>query len=283
MLLVLALIWGSSFILMKRGMDVFSSDQVAGLRMLIAFAFIVPFSFRYIKASELGNWKGFLGIGLFGNFIPAFLFTLAETKISSSLAGMLNSLTPFFTLTLGILFFRAQVVWLKVLGIITGLIGAIGLLIPEKLSDLGINLGFGGYVVAATVSYGLSVNLIRKYASNTHSIATTCWALLLVGPLGGIYLLFTDLPSTVHHPLFWQSLGCVAMLAVFGTAISVMIFNLLVKNTGTLFSTSVTYLIPIVAILWGVFDKETISLRQALSIVVILGGVYLVNRVQKTS
>ncbi|MBI4930302.1 MAG: DMT family transporter [Bacteroidetes bacterium] len=277
-LFLLALVWGSSFILMKRGLDVFTSSQVAGLRMFIAFLFIIPFAFRYVKVKEKKDWLKFLGIGLFGNFIPAFLFTAAETGISSSLTGMLNGLTPFFTLLIGILVFKSKVSANKIIGIFIGLVGAVGLLIPEKFSDLGTNINYGGYVIIATILYGMSVNFIRQYAGNYHSITTTCWAILLVGPFGGAYLLFTDFSSAIHHPLFWSSLGYVALLAIGGTALSVMLFNLLVKNTGTLFSSSVTYLIPIVAILWGFFDGEEISLRQILSIFVILGGVYLVNR-----
>lgn len=277
-LILLAIVWGSSFILMKRGMDVFSSSQVAGLRMFIAFLFVIPFAFKYVKVEEKKDWLKFLGIGLCGNFIPAFLFTAAETGISSSLTGMLNGLTPFFTLLLGIIVFRSSASRNKIIGIVIGLAGAVGLLIPEKFSDLGTNINYGGYVVVATVFYGMSVNLIRQYAGNYHSITTACWAMLLVGPLGGIYLLFTDIPSTMAHPLFWHSLGYVAILAIGGTAISVMLFNLLVKNTGTLFSSSVTYLIPIVAIGWGFIDGEVISIRQIFSIFVILGGVYMVNR-----
>lgn len=277
-LLVLALIWGSSFILMKRGMDAFTSSQVAALRMFIAFLFVIPFSFKYVKKEESKDWLKFLGIGLCGNFIPAFLFTAAETGISSSLTGMLNALTPFFTLITGILFFSSKTKANKVIGIIIGLAGAVGLLIPEKISDLGTNINYGGYVVIATIFYGTSVNLIRRYAQNYHSITTACWAMLLVGPFGGIYLLFTDFSSAVNHPLFWSSFGYVAILAIGGTALSIMLFNLLVKNTGTLFSASVTYLIPIVAMGWGFFDGEEISLRQIISIFVILTGVYLVNR-----
>ena len=277
-LLLLALIWGSSFILMKRGLDVFSSSQVAALRMFIAFLFILPFAFKYVKASDTKDWHKFLGIGLCGNFIPAFLFTAAETNISSSLTGMINALTPFFTFLLGILLFRAKSQAGKILGMCVGLLGAVGLLIPEKFSDLGTNLSYGGYVIAATVFYGMSVNLIRHYAGNYHSITTTCWGMLLVGPMGGVYLLFTDFSPAVHHPLFWSSLGYVSILAVGGTALSLMLFNLLVKNTGTFFSASVTYLIPIVAILWGVFDGEVISIRQIISIAVILLGIYLINR-----
>lgn len=277
-LIFLALIWGSSFILMKRGMEAFSSSQVAGMRIFIAFLFIIPFTFKYVKASDAKDWYKFLGIGLFGNFIPAFLFTAAETGISSSLTGMLNALTPFCTLLIGILLFRATTQANKVIGIAIGLLGAIGLLIPEDRSALGTNINYGGYVVIATVFYGTSVNLIRRYAGGYHSVTTTCWAMLLVGPLAGFYLLFTDFSPAMAHPHFWQSLGYVCILAIAGTALSVMIFNLLVKNTGTLFSSSVTYIIPIVAIIWGIFDGEEITFRHLLSILVILLGVYLVNR-----
>lgn len=277
-LIILAVIWGSSFILMKRGLEVFTSSQVAGLRMFIAFIFVIPFALKYVKLTEKKDWHKFLSIGLCGNFIPAFLFTAAETGISSSLTGMLNGLTPFFTLLVGIFFYRTKVRTNQVIGIIIGLIGAVGLLIPEKISDLGTNINYGGYVIIATIFYGMSVNFIREYAGSYHSITTACWAMLLVGPFGGVYLLFTDFSSAVNHPLFWSSLGYVSILAIFGTALSIMVFNLLVKNTGTLFSASVTYLIPIVAIVWGVFDGEEISFRQVLSIFIILGGVYLVNR-----
>jgi drug/metabolite transporter (DMT)-like permease len=276
--LALALVWGSSFILMKRGLDAFSSAQVAGLRMFIAFLFILPFALKYVKLSELKDWYKFFGIGLFGNFIPAFLFTAAETRISSSLAGMLNSLTPLFTLIIGVLLFKAKTRAMNIIGLTLGLIGAIGLLIPEKFSDMGTNIGYGGYVMIATLLYGLSVNLTGKYAGGYHSITTTCWSMMLVGPLGGMVLLFTDFSSAYHHPLFWHSLGYVSILAICGTALSVMVFYLLIKNTGTLFSSSVTYLIPVVAMMWGVFDGEIISIRQLFAILVILLGVYLVNR-----
>ncbi len=263
---------------MKRGLEAFNDTQVAALRMFIAFLFILPFSVRYVKRTEGKDWYKFMAIGLCGNFIPAFLFTAAETGISSSLTGMLNSLTPLFTLILGILLFRAKAKAINVAGVLIGLAGAVGLLIPQKISDLGININYGGYVVIATLFYGMSVNLIRRYAGGYHSIATTCWSMMMVGPFGGIIFICTDVAAAYHHPLFWSSLGFVAILAIAGTAISVMVFNLLVKNTGALFSSSVTYLIPIVAMMWGLFDGEVITLRHIASILVILVGVYLVNK-----
>ena len=282
-LILLACIWGSSFILMKRGLESFTAPQVAALRMLIACIFIIPFSFKYVKREDAKDWPKFLAIGLCGNFIPAFLFTAAETKISSSLTGMLNSLTPFCTLIIGALFFRTKTKKSKIIGIVIGLSGAVGLLFPENISNLGENSSYGGLVLIATLFYGTSVNLIRKYASNYHSITTSCWAMLLTGPLGGIYLLFSNFSTTVHNPQFASSLLYVAILAIGGTAVSLMLFNLLIKNTDTLFATSVTYLIPIVAILWGIQDSEIIRPLQIVSTAIILSGMYIVNRKSSTS
>ena len=278
-LIGLALVWGSSFILMKRGLESFSSDQVAALRMFIAFLFMVPFASRHLKKEHLQHWKGYLGTGLLGNFIPAFLFTKAETGISSALTGMLNSLTPLFTLVLGVALFRAKTRWINVVGVIIGFAGALGLLTVGESNEMNRNIMYAIYVVIATICYGLSVNIIRKWLNSVNSITITFWAFLFVGPPAGIYLFTTDfLQRMAEQPLAWQSLGYVTILAVFGTALSVMIFNVLIKMTNALFASSVTYLIPIVAIGWGVVEGEPVLLLHFLWIGLILVGVYLVNR-----
>lgn len=279
-LIILALIWGSSFILMKRGLDVYSSDEVAALRIFIAFLFLSPLIFRHVKKELLQHWKAFAGMGVFGNFIPAFLFTEAETGISSSLTGMLNSLTPVFTLFLGVLLFKTKTGWVNALGIFIGLIGAIGLLTVGKSENMDNNLLFGFYVVLATLCYGLSVNIIKKNLNEVNSVTATVWAMMFIGPLAGFYLFgftsFTD--KLIYNPLAYSSLGYVSLLAIFGTALSVMIFNVLIKNTNALFASSVTYLIPIVAIGWGVFDGESVAMLHMFWIALILLGVYLVNK-----
>src|SRR3954464_13012405 len=152
-LISLAIVWGSSFILMKRGMVVYASDEVAALRILIAFLFLSPLIFRHVKKPLLKHGKAFIGMGVLGNFIPAFLFTKAETGISSSLTGMLNSLTPLFTLFLGVLLFKTKTRWVNAVGIFIGFIGAIGLLTVGKSADMSNNMLFGLYVVVATVCY----------------------------------------------------------------------------------------------------------------------------------
>jgi drug/metabolite transporter (DMT)-like permease len=283
-LIALALTWGSSFILMKRGMEVYSSDEVAALRILIAFLFLSPLLFKHVKKPLLKHWKGFVGMGVIGNFIPAFLFTKAETGISSSLTGMLNSLTPLFTLLLGVLLFKIKTKWINVLGILIGFAGAIGLLLVGKSVDATNNFLFGFYVVLATICYGLSVNIIKKSLNEVNSITATVWAMMFIGPMAGIYLFgFTDFTlKLATHPLAMQSLGYVSILAIFGTALSVIIFNVLIRNTTALFASSVTYLIPIVAMGWGIMDKENIQLLHFLWIILILLGVYLVNKKGKT-
>lgn len=279
-LIVLALIWGSSFILMKRGLEVYSSEEVAALRILIAFLFLSPLIFRHVKKPMLKHWKAFIGMGVLGNFIPAFLFTKAETGISSSLAGMLNSLTPLFTLLLGVLMFNVKTRWINAIGIMIGFVGAIGLLTVGKSVDLNNNLLFGFYIVLATICYGLSVNIIKKSLNDVNPITATVWAMMFIGPMAGLYLFGnTDFTSRLaSNPKALESLGYVSILAIFGTALSVIVFNVLIRQTTALFASSVTYLIPIVAMAWGIFDNEAILPLHFLWIILILLGVYLVNK-----
>jgi drug/metabolite transporter (DMT)-like permease len=279
-LIALALIWGSSFILMKRGMLVYSSSEVGALRIFIAFLVLSPLIFKHVKRVHLKYWPAFLGMGMLGNFLPAFLFTKAETGLSSSLTGMLNSLTPLFTLLLGVLLFKVKTKLLNGIGILVGFIGAIGLLLAGKSEDVNNNLSYGLYVVIATICYAMSVNIIKKFLNEVPSISATVWALMFIGPMAGIYL-FTATDFTTHfqnHPQALSSLGYICILAVFGTAVSVIIFNVLIRNTNALFASSVTYLIPIVAMCWGIMDGEGVLAQHFLWILVILLGVYLVNK-----
>ncbi len=264
---------------MKRGLEVFSSDEVAALRIVIAFLFLSPLIVKHVKKPFLKHWKGYLGMGVLGNLIPAFLFTKAETGISSSLTGMLNSLTPLFTLLFGVMLYKAKTRWVNVIGIIIGFIGAIGLLSVSKSEDVSNNWLYVLYVILATVCYALSVNIIRQRLSEVSAITCTVWAMLFIGPVAGIYLLTTDFThKVVTDPLALQSLGYISLLAILGTALSVIIFNVLIQNTGPLFASSVTYLIPIVAMGWGAFDNEVVLPLHFIWIGIILSGVYLVNK-----
>lgn len=279
-LIALSLVWGSSFILMKRGMDAFSSDEVAALRIGIAFLVLAPFHLRYWKIKLKNYLPGILLMGIFGNLIPAFLFTLAETQISSSLTGMLNALTPVFTLLIGFIWLRVRPSSRQLVGILVGFVSAVCLALFETANDTFRNAAYSGLVLVATLCYALSINAIRKYLGGLHPVAATVWAFTFTGPLALAYLFggthFVQHLSNNTQAL--PALGYVALLAVVGTALSVIVYNVLIRQAGVVFASSCTYLIPVVALGWGLADGETVNGPQLLAMAAVILSVYLLNR-----
>jgi len=279
-LIALSLVWGSSFILMKQGLKAFSSDEVAGLRITIASAFMLPFLVAHYKLDVKKNLKGLLLMGVFGNLIPAFLFTKAETQISSSLTGMLNALTPMFTIIIGMISFNHKISKNQIIGVLVGLIGAIALvMMGDDKDDQTKNVMYSLLVAAATLCYAISVNGIKAYLGHVNSLTATVWSFTLIGPVAAIYLFgFTDvIAHATQHPEGMRSLGFVSILAIVGSALSVVVYNTLIKLSGTVFAASCTYLIPIVAIGWGLFDGEIINLAQILAVIVVITGIWMIN------
>lgn len=256
----------------------FSSSQVAALRIFLAFLFFLPIAFKHYKKEYLKHWKAFVAMGVLGNLIPAFLFTKAETVISSSLAGILNSLTPLFTLLVGIGFYSIKASSKKIVGIFVGLAGAIGLLYFSGKDDVYGNVWYGLLVVAATICYAISVNVIRARLMGVNPVTATVWAMTFIGPVAGIYLCFTDIvPRFKTEPLAFSSFGYIAILGIVGTSISVIFFNKLIHNTSALFASSVTYFIPLVAVFWGILAGEELQNIYFLFMALILLGVYRIN------
>jgi drug/metabolite transporter (DMT)-like permease len=281
LLLILSTVWGSSFILMKRGLDAFSFEQVAALRLFLAFIFLAILGRKFYTAIPKNKlWPLFL-TGIIGNGIPAFLFTKSETFLDSGIVGILNVLTPLFTLFIGLFFFKMKVKLVNYLGIVIGLSGTIYLLLPD-IQELNEKvLLYSLMVIGATVCYGLSTHIIKSHLHNLSSVQVTTLAFTFIGPWAGVYLFSGDFIEVMQtHPKAWASLGYTAILAIIGSAICVIIFNKLIKMTGALFATSCTYIIPIVAILWGVLDNEVITSHHISGFLIILGGVYLVNKRQ---
>lgn len=292
----LALIWGSSFMLMKRGLVNIAPDQMASIRMFSSFLFLVPFTFSRIREVKPHQWKYIAATGFLGNGIPAYLFSFAQTKVPSFMAGMLNSLTPVFTLGLGFIIFKTKVQGMRLFGVLLGLAGAVGLILHNANGSVFQISWQAILVVLATVCYAGSVNVIRHKLNDAGSLTVSAFALCFVGPLAGIYLFgFTDFVYRIgtenlqvtdsfmnffatHHTGMLESLVSVLLLALFGTAISVVVFNQLIKIAGALFASSVTYLIPIVAMLWGVVDGEPLQMLHLLFLGAILMGVYLINK-----
>jgi drug/metabolite transporter (DMT)-like permease len=279
-LIALSVVWGSSFILMKRGLEAFSSDEVAAIRISIAFVFLAPLLFRHSGIDFRKYWKGLVIMGVFGNLIPAFLFTYAETEISSSLTGMLNALTPLFTILVGLFWLQVRPTALKVAGIVVGLVGAMALMYFETNNAPSKNALFGLLVVLATACYAISINGIKKYLNDLSSVAATVWAFAFIGPFALIYLF--GFSNFMYHaqtsPQALNAMGYLSILAIVGTALSVMVYNRLIREAGAVFASTCTYLIPLVAIGWGLIDCEVISWQQGLSMLVIILSVYLINR-----
>lgn len=277
-LVALAFIWGTSFILMKKALRSFTYNQVAGFRVFISFIVLLPVAIKRLKKVHRRHIKSLLIVGFIGNAIPAFLFTKAQTQISSSLAGMLNTIVPFFTLIIGALIYRSYARFMQIVGIIVGLLGAAGLIFQDVSTlTIGNNL-YAFFVVIATLCYAFNLNEIKFRLQELDGITITSIAFMFVGPVAGIYLLSTNLSHSFRTPDAFLNFGYAATLALFGSVIAVVGFNTLIKYTSPLFAASVTYIIPVFAILWGVFDGEIITIIDITCIAITLLGVYLVNR-----
>ena len=273
----LALIWGSSFILMKRGLQSFDYVQIAFIRIGTAWLFSVLIAFRRFKRFKRKDLIALLAVGYFGNGIPYVLFPLAVTKLDSSLVGILNSLVPLFTLILGLLWFGVKVRWIGATGILIGFAGALWLLLP----GLDINpekLSFGIYPILATICYAISINFINLKLRDLDSLSITLLSTSTIGPPALIYLMGTDFVEVMQtDPEAWKNLGYISILGIVGSSLAVIIFNYLIKGTSSLFAASVTYAIPVVALLWGVWDGEAVGPEHLVGMSLILLGVYLVN------
>jgi len=263
--------------LMKKGLVSFTHVQVASIRIFFSFLVLLPFAINSFKKLTRQN-AIFLGVsGLIGNLIPAFLFTFAQTHISSSLAGILNSLSPFFTLVVGVLIFKTKPRFLQYLGIFIGLVGAVLLVSNGNFSSFqDINI-YALLVVFATFLYGTNSNIIKSKLVGLSGVEITSLAFMFIGPFAGVILFSTDLSPAYNSQFFWTSLAAVLALAIFGSVLSLFVYNSLIHHTSAIFATSVTYIMPIFALMWGILDGESLSILQIISMVVILTGVYLVN------
>ncbi len=275
----LMLTWGSSFILIKKALLSFTGTEVGLLRIVLTFLFLLPFSFRVVKTVGRRHFWPLLVSGIIGSVVPALLFAIAETRIESGLAGTLNSLTPLFTLVVGLLFFGFTTRWVNVTGVFIGLAGAGGLMVSASGGHLGGDFWYAFLVVIASVCYAVNVNLVKKFFVGLDSMQITVLTFLYIGIPALIYILFfTRVPLLLYaHPASWAGMGYLAVLSGVGTGLALIAFNKLIKLSSPVFASSVTYVIPIVAIMWGVLDGEKFTWAYFFWMLLILGGVFLVN------
>ncbi len=279
LLLLLGLIWGSSFILIKQGLTAFSAAEVGALRIASASVFLVPVALPALHSLSRRHLTLLAFIGLFGSLGPAFLFAFAQTQLSSSVTGILNAVTPLNVLLLGAAFFGRSITRPELVGLGAGLVGTVILMLAGSSGSLGGINYYALLIIAATICYGFNTNIIKNYLGDLKPTVITAVSLLLAGPAAVFYLLSVPgfAEKAVSGAARWPLLAMV-LLGVVGTALALIMFNKLVQIRTAVFASSVTYLVPMVAIGWGVLDGESLSVWHLVGMGAILGGVYVANR-----
>ncbi len=281
LLIILSIIWGSSFILMKKGLVAFDPGEIAALRIFSASLFLFPIAIQNLRQIKTRRqWAFLFASGFLGSLIPAFLFPLAQTRIDSAITGVLNALTPFFTILIGGILVGAKFNNRIKFGIFIGFLGSIILVTAGSGYDFTQINYYALFIVLATILYGLNVNILKYYLGDIRPVHITSFSMMLIGPFSLVYLLvYADVLQTLKSDLNnLIPLGYIIFLGVVGTAISLILFNKLVKITNIVFSSSVTYLIPVVAVILGLIDNEVLLMQHYVGMAFIVLGVLLANR-----
>lgn len=280
-LIVLALVWGSSFILIKKSLIGLTPIQLGALRTFIAGLFILSIGFNSLKKIKKPQWKWIAISSMLGTLFPAFFFAYALTGIDSSVASILNSMTSLNALIIGTLFFGVAFKRVQLGGVIIGLVGTVLLILESSSLNPNQNYWFAIFVIASSLGYAFNVNIIKKHLSNISAMSITAghFALLIVPVF--LVLVFTGFFTTVEFTdETSSSLFYLVILSIVGTGLAKIMFNKLIQISSPVFSTSVAYLIPIVAIIWGFVDGEKVSYIQLIAGTIILTGIYIVNKVK---
>lgn len=282
LLCLLATMWGSSFLIIKKSLPIFTPVQIGALRIMSAGLVFLPWIFLARKQYPKDKTKYFLWSGLLGYFLPAFLFAYAGTKINSSLSGTLNSATPLFVLIVGALFFQQIIKRWQVAGLILGFIGSIILVLSSSKDGLPFSWEtalnpYALLVIMASLMYGFNVNITGKHLSSINPVLLSAWTLFAVAILAGITLFSTDFISRINADTL-VPLSLVILLGAINSGIAAIIFNYVLQIASPVFASSVTYLIPVVATIMGLMDGEPISFLHYFGMSIILVGVYLINK-----
>jgi drug/metabolite transporter (DMT)-like permease len=282
----LSLTWGSSFILMKKSMFpggdehmVLNPYQVGGLRVLIAGLVLTPIAWRFKKYMTKKTVWLLLVTGFFGNLMPAIMFTLAETGISSSLAGLINMSTSFFVVLIGVLFYKSKPSLLQMIGLGVGSAGLFFVLNSQSDISLNKDIRYAFFLFPATIGYAISLTTIKFKLHHLPSSAITALSFMTILPAAILISIATNAFGPIFNdPLGFEALGYLSVLSIIGTALAVLLFTKLIAISNHVFASAVAYVLPVVAILIGTLDGEEFPARNYLWVAVILLGVYLMNR-----
>lgn len=278
-LFVLGITWGSSFILMKLGLRGFTPIEVALTRISVSFIVLSPFVFYHIRTIPRDKWKWLAAAGFLGNGIPAFMFALGLSRINSSLGGIINATAPLFTMIVGTFFFASKFGKNSIWGVLIGLTGTVYLLTMSGNSKGDTDVLYVLFPLIGTLCYGFSSNIIKLKLKEQKPIIVTGAALMIQAPLTILFALILGVPQKVFiSPLHTESFLFICLLGIMGTSLAVLVFNYLIKHTTVLFASSVTYLVPMFAMMFGFIAGETISIHYFIGMAIIVFGVWLTNR-----
>lgn len=282
-LFLLSIIWGSSYILIKRGLVGLTPIQLGSVRIIFSTVFLVIMGYKSLKGLTKNEWKWLVVTGFLGTFFPSFFFAFAQQHINSSVAAIMNSLTPIFTLLVGIAFFATKMLARQYVGVLLGFIGSVGLIWGGTQIRDNQPTGYVLLIMCASMCYAVNIYFLKHKLANVSPMAMTLGNFIAILPPAVVLLLFSDFFSIVkfQNEEVITSLGFIALLAFFGTAIAKVMFNRFIKMASAVFASSVTYTLPVVALFWGMLDGERIGLFQLLATAVILIGVSLAHRPKK--
>lgn len=278
-LALLSFIWGSSFILIKKGLVGFSSLQVGGLRIIFASLFLFVFGIKSLKNISLRDWKWISIAGFLSSFFPPFFFAIAQTEIDSGITSILNSIVPLATTLVGVWLFGLAINKRQILGVFIGLLGTIALVVVGLEFSPNQNYWYSIFIFLSALGYAFNINIIKRHLAHLTPLQVTTGSFGVVIIPAIIMLAYGGILEVNYKSIEIQkALGYILVLAILGTAVANILFNKLIHISSPVFSASVTYIIPLVAILWGILDGETINLYQIVGGVIILFGVWLVNK-----
>ncbi len=276
---ILSLIWGSSFILIKKGLVGLTAYQLGALRIVLTSLVLFSVGFKSLRQVRSTHWKWLAITGFVSSFFPPFFFAMAQNHIDSSVASILNSFTPLATVLVGLLLFGIYSTRRQLLGVFIGLAGTLLLIFAGSEVNPGQNYWASFWILIASVGYALNVNMIKKYLTDISALAVTTGNFLFIFLPALVVLVFTGYFQEIFKSQeMLVASGFILILSIVGTATAKVLFNKLIQVSSPVFASSVTYTIPLVAIFWGLFDGESFSVWQILAAFVVLLGVYLSNK-----
>ena len=284
-LITLSIIWGSSYILIKKGLLGLTPLQLGSIRIFFTALILLLVGFKSLKKIPKKAWRWIIMTGYFGTFFPSYLFAISETVINSSVVAVLNGMTPLFTLILGITYFKIDFRRNQAVGIMIGFFGTVILVSNEFSLGSASDGSYALLIVMAAMCYAINVNLLKYKLPGVPAMAIALGNFVAILPAALILFLYSGFSFTraLEDQVVQESLVYIFILAFFGTALAKVMFNDLVAISSPVFSISITYLLPIVAIGWGLLDNETFTWVQWMACAFILFGVYLVTENKKSA